>query len=314
MRKLSIIMSVLFLLSSIISLNSLYAGAKDPVAVLYQVKGDVKYTRNGKKWKKVRRNKFLFSGYKIKTGENGSGMITNQKTGKNLALNPSSIIAIEGGKLIAQKGELGATADSSKLLTGLMRRFTKSQSYTTVRRAAKKKSDKMKVVRNIVLSEDYPHLVWPNYGSDLSYLLMIGEDKYEIPASSQDIIKVKIKPFTGRKNFQLKAQKEGKEILTLKQYKRNNYLIKFLTQKEQDKLNKELQTISENYPDNSFMLGSLYEKKKIWVAAMDQYKKYLNDNPEEIEMTPYLFKVYKKLKLEKTWKEELAQFKSNLLE
>lgn len=314
MKKLTLIFGVLFTLSGIISLNSLYAGAKDPVAVLYQVKGDVKYTRNGKKWKKVRRNKFLFSGYQIKTGENGSGMITNQKTGKNLALNPNSIISIESGQLVAKKGELGATADSSKLLTGLMKRFTKSQSYTTVRRAAKKKTGKMKVVRDIVLSEKYPYLIWENYGSEYSYSLTIGEDRYEVPASSDDVVKVKIKAFSDKKEFQLEAKKEGKTALTLKQYKRNNYKIKFLTSKEQKKLNKELEAVSANYPDNSFMLGSLYEKKKIWVAAMDQYKKYLSDNPEEIEMTPYLFKVYKKLKLEKTWKEELSQYKAGLLE
>lgn len=313
MRKLTFIFSVLFLVNSFIGLNGLYAGKKDPVAVLYQVKGDVQYTRNGKKWKKVRRNKFLFSGYQIKTGPNGSGMITNQKTGKNLSLEPNSIIAIHPEGLNVIEGKLGPSVESSKLMSGLMKRFTKSQSYTTVRRAAKKKTGKMKTVRDIVLSKKYPYLIWENQGAEYKYILSIGEDVYQIPASSEEIVQVKIKPFTGKRQYKLEAQKNGKTILSLKQYKRNNYNIRFLSQRQQNTLEKELQAISENYPQNTFMLGSLYEKKKIWVAAMDHYKKYLNDNPEEIEMTPYLFKVYKKLKLEKVWKEELAQYKDALL-
>ena len=33
---------------------------KTPVAMIMQAKGDVTYTKNSKKWKKVRKNKFLF--------------------------------------------------------------------------------------------------------------------------------------------------------------------------------------------------------------------------------------------------------------
>ena len=62
------------------------------------------------------------------------------------------------------------------------------------------------------------------------------------------------------------------------------------------------------------MLGSFFEKQDMWVAAMDQYREYLKENPEEIEMSPYLFRVYKKLRLDKIYKQELASWKKAMQE
>ena len=52
----------------------------------------------------------------------------------------------------------------------------------------------------------------------------------------------------------------------------------------------------------------------MWVAAMDQYQAYLNDNPDDIEMTPYLFRVYKRLKLNKQYKEGLINWQKAMKE
>ena len=38
---------------------------KVPVVMVMQAKGDVTYSKNTKKWKKVRKNKFLFAGFNI---------------------------------------------------------------------------------------------------------------------------------------------------------------------------------------------------------------------------------------------------------
>ena len=62
------------------------------------------------------------------------------------------------------------------------------------------------------------------------------------------------------------------------------------------------------------MLGSFFEKQDMWVAAMDQYRQYLSENPDEIEMSPYLFRVYKKLQLEGIYRTELAQWKKAMQE
>ena len=63
-----------------------------PFAVIYKVKGDVTYNKKGKRWKKLRRNKFLFAKYKIKTGAKGEGTLTHRVTGKSFALKPNSQI------------------------------------------------------------------------------------------------------------------------------------------------------------------------------------------------------------------------------
>ena len=72
----------------------LYAGTKDPVAVLFQVRGNVEYTKNGIKWKKVRRNKFLFAGYQIRSSATGSGIITNRISGKDSLLRPNTTLLV----------------------------------------------------------------------------------------------------------------------------------------------------------------------------------------------------------------------------
>ncbi len=77
---------------------------------------------------------------------------------------------------------------------------------------------------------------------------------------------------------------------------------------EKSKCENSLNEIEATYGTNYFMTGSFFEKQQMWIAAMDQYKKYLIDNPDEIEMTPYLFKMYKTLKLDGIYTIELAEF------
>ena len=71
MKKVILLLSICLFLG-----NILFAASKDPVAVLFQVKGKVEYTKNGTKWKKIRHSKFLFAGYQIRTGDNSSAKIT----------------------------------------------------------------------------------------------------------------------------------------------------------------------------------------------------------------------------------------------
>ena len=79
-------------------------------------------------------------------------------------------------------------------------------------------------------------------------------------------------------------------------------------------MDKTINDIQETYGENSFMMGSYFEKQDMWVASMDQYKQYLKESPDEIEMTPYLFRVYKKLKLDGVYKKELEQWKQAMIE
>jgi len=295
-----------------------FAGKKDPVAVLFQVKGKVEYTKNGKKWKKVRRNKFLFEGYKIRTGAQGSGKIQNQKTGENLVVGPNSILSVSKDAISADSGTLQDSQKSSKLMAGLMKRFNKSQSYTTVRRSAAEKKKKLDAVRNLKINSDYPYLVWENTGSEYSYKLTVGDKLYDIAATEGDVVRATLAPFKGEQSFKIVAIKDGKNAVELKPYKSRGEMkdrvVEWLNPADAHKTRKTVKSINENYPGNSFMLGSFYEKEEMWVAALDQYKAYLTENPDEVEMTPYLFRIYKKLKLKNLHKKELEEYKKALLE
>ncbi|MCP4752961.1 MAG: hypothetical protein GY866_18900, partial [Proteobacteria bacterium] len=233
-----------------------------------------------------------------------------QKTGKNLVLGPNSLIEVTNSGLVAQNGTLEGSESSSRLVSGLMKRFTKSQSYTTVRRSAKSNGISIDAVRKITLSDAHPDLVWNNCGAKYRYQLTVGEDVYDVPATQDRVIRVSIRPFAGTRPFKISVFEGDTTITAMEQYKSRGKLkdrtIVWLSGDKSTKIETTVAEIQQTYGEDSFMLGSFFEKENIWVAAMDQYKLYLRENPDEIEMTPYLFRVYKKLKLSAVYKSELA--------
>ena len=71
-----------FLVSLLVLITSSQVFAKaPPVAKLFQIEGQVEYSRNGTNWNPVRRTKYLFSGYHVRTGKDGSGKLINQVSG-----------------------------------------------------------------------------------------------------------------------------------------------------------------------------------------------------------------------------------------
>jgi hypothetical protein len=292
------------------------AGEKDPVAVLFQVKGDVEYTKNGQVWKKIRRNKFLFAGYQIRSLGDGSGKLTIKTTGVNMMLGPNTVLEVTDTDLNVKKGDLSESEQSNQLVSGLVKKFSKSQSYTTVRRSAS--TNEFDAVRSVVVSDEHPYLVWDNLDQAYSYKLKVGEDVYQIAATKDGIIRAKIKPFSGTKDFTIMALKDNKAVAEIQPYKSRgetkDHTVSWLEKAQQEELNQVISGLTEEYGEDTFILGTYYEKMDMWVAAMDQYKKYLQENPDDVEMTPYLFRVYKKLKLEETYQKELNQWTQAMAE
>jgi hypothetical protein len=297
--------------------NFAYA-AGDPVGVLFQSKGKVEYSKNGTKWRKVRRNKFLFAGYQIRTGDDSSAKVTIKATGKNLEIGANALITVNDKGLVAKNGQLAESENSDRLVAGLMNKFQKSQSYTTVRRSHKKKKANIRIARSVTLSDDYPCLVWNNVGEDYNYKLVVGDDTYDVAAADDDIVRIKLNPFTGEKAVKIDVLKEGKVVTSLKPYQRKgkpmDHVVKWMDDSEKTEFENTVKEIQSTYGEDSFMLGSYFEKNDMWVAAMDQYKLYLEENPDELEMTPYLFRIYKKLYLEDIYKNELEKWKAATLE
>ena len=313
MKKLIVTVTFLMIIAGLV-----YAGSKDPVAVLFQVKGNVEYTKDGSNWKKVRRNKFLFSGYQVRSNESGSGVITNRISGENSRLPPNSIIVVTDSGVELKDGSLLDSDQPNALISGLMKRFSRSQTYTTVRRSAGNGSDSFDIARHMVLSDGYPYLVWENLNQAYRYELSIGSDLYRIGPTNDAMIRVAVKPFTDTQTVHIKAYKGDQEVLALEPYKSrgemHEHTVRWMSPEEEQQFNESVHTIVSSYPDNAFMLGSFFEREEMWTAAMDQYKAYLSENPEEIEMTPYLFRVYKKLKLQKMYNDELNAWRQAMKE
>lgn len=298
--------------------GSVYAGNKDPVGVLFQSKGKVEYNKKGKSWKKVRRNKFLFTGYQVRTGPDSSAKVTLQKSGVTMEIGPNAVVEVTADNLAAKSGNLSTSEASGKLVTGLMKKFSKAQSYTTVRRSHKKKTVKITAVREVALTDEHPYMVWNNAGSEFSYKLTIGDKSYAVPATEDKIVRVKIEPFSGAKSYKILVLKGDDPVSQLKPYKskgkQKEHQISWIEGQQKLDVQARKEEIQKAFGEDSFLLGSFYEKQGMWVAAMDQYRLYLNENPDELEMTPYLFRVYKKLKLDDVYKKELEAWKSATME
>lgn len=102
--------------SLLLGLSQATIAREPPVAKLVQVEGQVEYTRNGTRWNPVRRTKYLFPGYKIKTGKDGSGKLISQQTGKSQQLGSDS--------------EIEVMADSRILDRNITVRFSSNRSGT----------------------------------------------------------------------------------------------------------------------------------------------------------------------------------------
>ncbi len=311
--KLLTIVSLLFFFS-----GSVNAGKRDPVGVLFQTKGQVEYNKKGKSWKKVRRSKFLFKGYQVRTGPDSSAKVTLQGSGQTMEIGPNSLVDVTKDNLAAKSGDLEMGEASGKLMSGLMKKFSKAQSYTTVRRSHKKKTVKISAARKVMLTDKYPFMVWNNVGPEFSYQLAVGDKTYGITATQEQVIRVKIEPFTGVKQYKILVLKDGDPVTQLKPYKskgkKKNHQLSWIEGKQKSDVQAQTEQIQQSFGEDSFMLGSFFEKQGMWVAAMDQYRLYLSENPDELEMTPYLFRVYKKLKLNGIYKKELEAWKTATLE
>ena len=61
---------------------------RQPAGMLIEVKGKIEYSKKGKKWRKVRRNKFIYDKYFVRVGDGGSVKFLNQETNETTALTP----------------------------------------------------------------------------------------------------------------------------------------------------------------------------------------------------------------------------------
>ncbi|MBF0193174.1 MAG: hypothetical protein HQL71_01400 [Magnetococcales bacterium] len=278
-----------------------------PVAMLIQVKGKIEYSKNGTKWKKVRRNKFLFEGYFVRTADDGSAQLINQITNMSRTVGPNTEfkIAKHGGELIS--GHLSKpTQAAGGLSASLNKRFAKAQRYTTVRRSInKKKKMKLSAIKEITLSAAHPDLVWQGMGSDISYNVHIDGVTHKVAPVSTNMVRFTVPTLTGGKHkYSVDLVKDGKVIYKSKK----SYKINWLSGTALAKFHDGLAEVKSSAPGDDFLIANYLEEQGMNVAAMDMYRQYFAANADDIDMYPMLIKAYHDLKLKDLKKAEAVKY------
>lgn len=312
--RLNFIGVVMLVSSVLLSFSSTVAAKEPPVAKLVQVNGNVEYSRNGTTWRRIRRTKYLFAGYQIRTGDKSSGKLISQSTGKSQDLGANSLIKVEDMGINLVSGNLSKPKqESGSIFEGLANKFAKVQRYTTVRRSATSSTastcdSKVRTIKALSLSAEHPDLVWRNACPEHSYKLIIDGEAVEIPAeSTSEMIRYSVsnvKP--GQHSYRVEVlDKDGTVYIP-----RSDSSFTWLSKKDEKALKKNLMRAG----DDVFIATDLLEASNMAVAAMDAYREYFSENPDDNDMRPLLIGSYNDLKLTNLKDSEARLYNASLEE
>jgi hypothetical protein len=304
------------IVTALMAMYGAQAMAKEPpVAKLVQVEGVVEYSRNGTRWNAVRSTKYLFPGYRIRTGADGGGKLINQSTGESQELGSNSEIQVADGSIKLITGRLSEPEEeSTSLFQSLMNKFAKAQRYTTVRRSVTNGEDavcdnKVRTIRSVSLSPSHPELVWRNACPEFSYRLVIdGAKAIEVPAqSTSEMIRYEVSGISaGEHIYRVEVlDKDGTVYIP-----RNESKFVWLSAKDE----KAIVAGLEDFDDDVFMATNYLEDKGLYVAAMDLYRDYFMANPDDNDMRPFLIQSYQDLKLSNLRENEARLYNAALEE
>jgi hypothetical protein len=304
-----------FLVSLLALITSGQGFAKaPPVAKLVQIEGEVEYSRNGSEWNPVRRTKYLFSGYQIRTGQAGSGTLINQESGTSRKLGSSTQIEIDGDKVIVIQGSLSEPEEGdTSVFQSLRNKFAKAQRYTTVRRSIisgdEACDNKVRTIRRVTVSPEHSDLVWRNACPEFSYKLVIDDGTpIDVPAqSTSEMIRYDVTSSgIGEHTYRVEVyDKDGTVYIP-----KRESVFQVMSAAEE----KELAAVLEQVDDDIFLQTNLLEEKGLYVAAMDAYREYFQENPDDNDMRPLLINSYQDLKLSNLRESEARLYNSSMEE
>lgn len=298
------ISAALYLPASLTTLGAAETAEEEPLAMLIDVKGKVYYSPDGKNWKSVNRNKFLFAGWRVKTDPDGVCKILKHQSDMIEVLASATEIEIhpEGTKIL--RGNISDTRSARSFSGFLKRKFAKVQKYTMVRRSAGN-DVRLRTAAEITLSEDYPDLVWESKGPEYSYQLHVGDQVFTVPGNDDAIVRFRLpESALGKSDYCVNILYKEEVLYAPEERCR----LRWLSEEEKKDFYKDLAHLLEIAPANDFLLGTFLEKQGFTVIAMDHYRKFLNQNPDAHEVRPFLLRVLEELELKKMKNEELAQY------
>ena len=311
-------LSLLILLGLVMPVQELSA-KRQPAGMLIEVEGKIEYSKKGKKWRKVRRNKFIYDKYFVRVGDGGSVKFLNQETNETTALTPGSEIQVTKKGLKVIKGALGETDSAGGLLTGLGKQFKKTQKYTTVRRSVKKEGIHLKLATNTV-TDEFPEVAWQNVGKDYHYKLHIGvkdrktrkfkpEISHDVPGTELPLVRVKIDPIKKNKKYMVEVFEGQKSVFETKDGN-----LKTLPTKKLKAFEQKREKV-RSFDESGFLYAGLLKDNGLLVPALDEYNRFFeefSDDEDINELRPFLIEVYTRLRLEEMKMAELKKYEASL--
>ncbi|MFT7245231.1 MAG: hypothetical protein ACI82A_002596 [Candidatus Azotimanducaceae bacterium] len=298
----------------LLGLSMTASGKEPPVAKLVQIEGTVEYSRNGTDWRPVTRTKYLFAGYQIKTGSDGGGKLINQENGMSQDLGPNSEIVVQDSIVALVNGSLSEPKqESATIFEGLSTKFATAQRYTTVRRSVTKHDEsacdnKVRTISNVTLSPSHPDLVWRNACPEYSYKLIIDGKSVDISAeSTSEMIRYAVTDLEpGEYAYRVEVlDNDGTVYIP-----RSDSSFTLVDAKAEKAVMKDLEAAG----DDVFVKSGILEQKSMYVAAMDGYREYFRENPDDNDMRPLLIQSYQDLKLSNLRESEARLYNAALEE
>ena len=286
-----------------------------PVAKLVEPQGNVEYRRGASDWKVVKRTKYLFEGYGVRTGEDGSVRLISQVNGDSRQLRGGSEIQISDSDVNLISGELSdSISGDASFYQSLNNKFAKAQRYTTVRRSAgigdtDSCDSKVRTIRKISISNAYPDLVWRNACPEYSYRLVIDNGSpIEVSAqSTSEMIRYNVSQVTpGEHTFRVEVMDNDGIIYIPKR----DSVFSVLTAEQEKVVLSELEQIE----DDVILGANVLEQNGLFVAMMDIFREHFAENPDDNGLRPLLIQAYQDLKLSNLREREARLYNASLNE
>jgi len=193
----------------------------------------------------------------------------------------------------------------------LSNKFATAQRYTTVRRSVTKADDgqcdnKVRTIREVVLSPAYPDLVWRNACPEYSYRVVIDGEPHEVAAqSTTEMIRFTISGVkAGEHSYHVEVlDKDGTVYIP-----RGESTFVWLD----DKGEAAVMSMVNGVQDDVFIVASMLEERQMFIAAMDKYRDYFNENPDDNDMRPLLIQSYQDLMLSNLRESEARLYNASL--
>ena len=226
----------------------------------------------------------------------------------------NSQLEIDGVKVIVIAGSLSEPQEEeTSLFQSLLNKFAKAQRYTTVRRGVNLADEvcdnKVRTIRSVTVSPGHSDLVWRNACPEYSYKLVIDAGMpIDVPAqSTSEMIRYNVASrAVGEHTYRVEVlDKDGTVYIPKAE-------SKFQVMSADEEI--ELTAVLEQIGDDIFLETNFLEEQGMYVAAMDAYREYFQQNPDDNDMRPLLIQSYQVLKLSNLRESEARLYNAGLEE